>query len=98
MKRGIDGTIKAHTYANGSTQQEYIPKEVAASATVCTESILITRVIKVKQGRDVLTINILNAFVQTVLLEDDKKVIMKIRDQLVDILVSIYLDKYSSYM
>ena len=93
-----DGTIKARTCANGSTQRGYIPKEEAASPTVSTDSVLITGVIEAKQGRDVMIIDIPNAFVQTVFPEDDEKVIMKIRGRLVDILVAIDPDKYSPYV
>ena len=71
--------IKACTCANGSTQQGYIRKEEAASPTVSTDSVLITGVIEAKQGRDVMIIDIPNAFAQTVLPEDNEKVIMKIR-------------------
>ena len=97
LNKKRDGTIKVCTYANESMQWKYIPKEEAVSLTVSTNSVLITGVIEVKQGHDTMIIHILSAFAQTVLPEDNKKVIMKIRNQLVDILVSINSDKYSSY-
>jgi hypothetical protein len=75
-----DGRIKARTFANGSTQQEYTDWEEAASLTAMTESHLITTVINAKQGRDVMTANIPNAFVQTDIKYklNDEKIIMKI--------------------
>jgi hypothetical protein len=46
-----DGSIKARTCANGSTQRYYIPKEEAASPIAATESIIITGVIEAKQNK-----------------------------------------------
>eukprot|EP00978_Attheya_sp_CCMP212_P028345 scaffold97713_cov22-Attheya_sp.AAC.1 len=60
-----DGTVKARTCANGSTQREYIEREDAASPTASTDSIIITSVIDAKQNRDVMISDVPNAFVQT---------------------------------
>ena len=60
-----DGRIKARTCANRSTQQEYTDRDEAASPTAMAELHIITAVIEAKQGRDVMTADILNAFVQT---------------------------------
>jgi len=58
-----NGRVKARTCANSSTQHSYIPKEEAASPTASTESIILTGVIDAKQGRNVMTLDIPNAFV-----------------------------------
>ena len=60
-----DGRVKARVCANGSTQRSYIPKDDASSSTAATESMSITGVIEAKQKRDVMTLDIPNAFVQT---------------------------------
>eukprot|EP00978_Attheya_sp_CCMP212_P017187 scaffold45596_cov58-Attheya_sp.AAC.10 len=61
-----DGTIKARTCTNGSTQREYIDREDAASPTGSTDWIIITSMIDAKQNRDVMTADVPNAlFVQT---------------------------------
>jgi hypothetical protein len=60
-----DGRIKARTCANRSTQREYTKRNEAASPTALTESHLITAMIDAKQGQDVMTADIPNAFVQT---------------------------------
>ena len=65
--------IKVRTYANGSTQQDYILKEETASPTVVIDSVLITSTIKVKQERDVIILDAPNAFMQTKILEGGKK-------------------------
>ena len=93
-----DGTVKARTCANGSTQREYIPREEATSPTAATEAILITGVLDAKQGRDVMTLDIPNAFVQTPIPERGEKIIMKIRGRLVDILIEICPGVYEDYI
>ncbi len=95
-----DGRIKARTCANGSTQREYIDRDDAASPTAATDSILITGTIDAKQGRDVMTADIPNAFVQTSI--DEKKlghrVIMKIRGPLVDLLLELDASTYAPFV
>ena len=93
-----DGTVKARTCANGSTQREYIPIEEATGPTAATEAILITGVLDAKQGCDVMTLDIPNAFVQTEIPERDEKIIMKIRGKLVDILIEICPGVYDDYV
>ena len=86
-----DGTVKGRTYANGSTQREYIDREEAASPTAMAESIIITGMIDAKQHRDVMTADIPNAFVETDIEEKEigKQIIMKIRGPLVDMLLEL---------
>jgi hypothetical protein len=95
-----DGTIKAQTCANSSTQREYTAQDKVASPTALTESHLITAVIKVKQGRDMITANIPNAFVQMDMTNksNNEKTIMKIRGTLVDMLVDINPMIYHDYV
>ena len=77
-----DGTIKAQACANGSMQRSFSEREKAASPTVSTEALMITSVVEVKQRRDVVTLNIPNAFVQTPIPESNEKTIMRISDHL----------------
>jgi hypothetical protein len=93
-----DGSVKACTCANGSTQRAYIPREEAASPTAATEAILITGVIEAKQGRDIMTLDIPNAFVQTEIPQSGEKVVMKIRGELVNILTEICPGVYDDYV
>jgi len=51
------------------------------------EAIIITGMIEAKQQHDILTVDIPNAFVQTEINPSGEKVILKIRGELVDILV-----------
>jgi hypothetical protein len=93
-----DESIKAQVRANGSTQGAYIAREEASSPTTASEVILITGVIDTKQNRDVMTLDIPNAFVQTEISLDGDKIIMKIRGQLVDILLELCPGMYDDYV
>ena len=92
-KRNED--IKARYCENGSTQRSHVPKKEATSPTAGTDSVLITGVIDAKQGRDVMTLDVPNTFLQASIPEENEKVIVKIRGRLVDILIEIDHDKYS---
>ena len=95
-----DKSIKGRACANGSTQREYTERDEAASPTAMTESILITATIDAKQRRDVMTADIPNAFVQTDIEEKEKgeRIVMKIRGQLVDMLVELSPETYADYV
>ena len=68
-----DGQIKAQTCANGSTQQEYMTKEDSASPTTALESVLSISTINAKENRDIGTVDIPNAFIQTDIPQEDSK-------------------------
>ena len=97
-----DLSLKARLCANGSTQREYMDRDDASSPTVICESILITAGIDAKQGRDVMTCDIPNAFVQTNIpvekLKKGRRIIMKMRGALVDILVEMNPERYMRYV
>ena len=88
-----DGTIKARACANGSTQRAYIDKHDAASPTVSTEALLTTAVIDAKQNRDVITLDIPNAFVQTPMPKSQQRVIMRINGLVVEYLDELFPGK-----
>jgi hypothetical protein len=93
-----DKTIKGRTCANGSTQHKYVNRKDTTSPTAATKSILLTATIDAEEGRDVMTVDIPNAFVQTKLDNNQEKVIMKICGILVDILIEINPEMYWSYI
>eukprot|EP00957_Ditylum_brightwellii_P045095 3419866-Ditylum_brightwellii.AAC.1 len=74
-----DKAVKVQACTNGSTQHRYIAREETASPTTATEAILVTGVIKAKQQRNIMMLDIPNVFVQTPLLQTGDKIIMKIR-------------------
>jgi len=95
-----DGRVKARIVANCSTQRSYVPKEEAASPTALTDSIIITGVIDAKQKRDVIILDIPNAFVQTTIPQGktDERIMMEIRGVLVDMLVGMSPETYKDYV
>jgi hypothetical protein len=87
-----DKSVKGRMVYNGKPTREWLSWEDAASPTAALESTLNTGVIKVKEGRDVLTCNIPNTFIQADLLKKEPgedRVMMKITGVLVDMLVDI---------
>jgi len=95
-----DGRVKARTCANGSVERAWMAKEGTASPTTVTESILLTAVIDAEENRDVATVDIPNAFIQTDVENNDdgSRVIMKIRGPLVDMLVELDPETYGEYV
>jgi hypothetical protein len=97
-----DGLIKARKVIGGNKQQDYITKEDVSSPTVTAEAVMLTCVIDAQEDRDIAVVDIPNAFVQTVVNEEDAvhRVIVRIsiRGPLVDILVSIVPDVYGPYV
>ena len=76
-----DCTPKARPCVNGSSQRKYTTKVNTNSPAVPTEAVLITGMIEAKQGRDVLTTYIPNAFVQIPIQQDEQqeRIVMKIK-------------------
>jgi hypothetical protein len=65
---------------------------------VVTEAVLLSCIVNAKEERDIVVVDIPNAFVQT-RVEDEKDVaFIKIRGILVDIMVKIAPDVYKSYV
>ena len=91
---------KTRMCANGSTQRGYISKEESTSSTAATEAILITGVIETKEGRDIMTLDIPNTFLQMSMLKYESRdyTIMKFPSVLVDILYEIDPEVYSKYV
>ena len=85
--------IKTRTLADGRAQRGYVDRDEAASPTASTDAIMITGVIDAKQNRDVMTLDIPNAFTQTEI--DEKKnnikerIMMRIRGEVAKMLVEL---------
>ena len=98
LNKNRDETVKARMCANGSSQRAYIAREDVSSPTATSEAIITTGVIDAKQRCDVMTLDIPNAFVQTKIPLNGDKIIMKIRGQLVDILLELCVGVYDDYV
>jgi hypothetical protein len=78
VKKKRSRQLKARKVAGGNKQRDFISKEDASSPTVATESVLLTTVVDAKENRDVAIIDVPNAFIQTVIEDDEDKVVMRI--------------------
>ena len=95
-----DGTIKGHHCANGSTQRSYMEKGESTSPTVSADVILLTAIMDAEEERDVATIDIPNAFIQTELPKAIKgeRVMMKLVGKVVDLLLLIDHERYAPFV
>jgi hypothetical protein len=69
-----------------------------SSSTATSEDIITTGVIDEKQRRDVMKLDIPNSFVQMKIPLNGDTIIMKIRGQLVDILLELCPGVYDDYV
>ena len=96
-----DSTIKGRMVYNGKPTREWLSREDSASPTAALESIMLTAIIEAHEGRDVMTVDIPNAFIQTEMLEREEgqeRVIMKITGVLPEMMVQLDPDKYGHCM
>ena len=85
-----DGTVKGRLVYNRKYTREWISREDSASPTVSTESILLTCCIDAHEGRDTMSADIPNAYIQTEIPpteEGQELVIMNTTVVLVDMLI-----------
>jgi hypothetical protein len=86
---------------NGKPTQERFLREDSTSPTTALESIMLTAIVDAKEGCNVMSANIPNAFIKAELQNlgpDDKGVIMKITGVLVDLLVNMSPEVYGPYV
>ena len=98
-----DGRIKARTVADGSKQRLWMTKEEAASPTVDLKSLFLSAVLDAKEGREVAVIDIPNAFMPVVTMNEKLKEshetdLMKIKGRLADMLVEMAPEVYADYV
>ncbi len=98
VKKKRTGQIKACKVAEGNKQRDFISKENASSPTVATESVLLTSLVDAQENCDVAIVDIPNAFIQTVMENNEDKVVMRIRGHMVDVLVKVALRVYGPYV
>jgi hypothetical protein len=89
LKEKRDETIKGRMVAGGNKQRGSVDKQDASSPTAALESVLLTAVIDAMEGREVVIVDIPNAFVQTRLENDEDKAIMRMRGKLAKLMVKV---------
>ena len=70
------GKVKGRTVAGGNRQRAYMSKEDASSPTVSTGAVMLTCLLEAAEGRDVVIIDIPNAFIQTRVNDPKKRVLL----------------------
>ena len=96
-----DDEIKGRLVYNGKPTRDFITKQDSTSLTASNESIAITCAIDAKENRDVMTMDVLDAFAQTEILKTkpgEDQVIMKITGKLVDMMIEINPTLYSEFV
>ena len=96
-----DGTIKARSVYNGKPTRVWQSKDEARSPTVSLEGLMLTLCVDAKENRDVMTLDVPNAFIQTAMpqpTDGSDRVIMKIDGTLAELLVEIDPDRYRPYL
>ena len=94
LKEKHSGIIKGHGRADGRPQCLYTGKTDSASPTIMTESVLLTAVIEAHEGREVITADILGAFLQEDL---DKVIHMVLCGKLAELLIECDLVLYTPF-
>ncbi len=89
------GRVKSRACANGSKQRQWIRKEDAMSPTVMGDSVMITSAIEAHERRKVITLDIPGAFLNADL---DEEVIMLLRGELAEMMVTIDPALYGPYV
>jgi hypothetical protein len=86
------------TVTGCNKQHGYIDKSNASSPTVSTQTLLLTCVVEAHKGRDVMTVDIPNAFIQTCVQDPQHIVLMKIKGYLAELLLEIAPEVYNNYI
>jgi hypothetical protein len=84
--------------AGGNKQHGTINKNDASPPTVSLELVLLTSVIDAKERREVATMDIPNAFVQTNLKNEEDKAIMRLHGKLTELMVKVAPEVYRKYV
>ena len=94
------GIPKGRLAYNRKKTREWISREDKSSPTVHTESLMLTCAVDAHEGRDVMSLDVPNAYIQAELpvAKRGERVVMKIRGKLVDWLVQLAPDAYSRYV
>jgi hypothetical protein len=92
------GELKARQVAGGNKQRDFISKEESSSPTASNDSIILSSLLDAIKGREVVTVDIPNAFIQTVVEDEKDCVNIRIRGHLVNVLMRIAPKVYSDYV
>ena len=89
LKLKRDGTLKARSVAGGNKQRDFVSKEDASLPTASMEAVLYTGIIEAREGRNMISFDVPNAFITTRVLQKKHKAILLYDGHLVDVLIAI---------
>jgi hypothetical protein len=98
LKEKRDGRIKGRGCADGRPQRLYTNKADSSSSTASLACVMMTCVIDAYEQRDVATVDIPGAFLQTKWPEDEKKVHVVLDDRMAELLSKISPETYQKYV
>ena len=97
LKEKRDGRIKGRGCADGRKQRLWTDKSDSSSPTAALESLMISATIDAHEGRDVATVDIPGAFLQTAQ-DDDEIIHVKLRAEMATLLAETNPEKYKPYL
>ena len=95
-----DGTIKGRSVYNGKPTRTWNVED-PKSPTVTLEGLMYTMCIDASEGRDIMSLDVPNAFIQTAMpqpKEGEDRVLMRIEGTLAELLVEIDPETYGPFM
>ena len=98
LKEKRDGKIKGRGCADGRSQRLYTPKIETSSPTASLAGIMLTCMIDTYEGRDVATVDIPGAFLQTRMLASEKDVHVILDGRMAELLAKIDPKTYQEYV
>ena len=98
LKEKRDGRIKGRGCADGRPQRLYTTKIESSSPTACLAALLLTCMIDAFENRDVATVDIPGAFLQTKMPEDEEDVHVILDGRMAELLAKISPDTYQKYV
>ena len=98
LKEKRDGKVKGRGCADGRSQRLYTPKIETSSPTVSLAGIMLTCMIDAFEKRDVATVDIPGAFIQTKMPKDEKDVHVVLDGRMAELLAKISPSTYQEYV
>jgi hypothetical protein len=95
LKNKRCGRIKGRGCANGRKQRLYKTKEKTSAPTVAIESVFLTSVVDAKEGRQVITLDIPGAFMQT---DIDEVIHVRLEGPMARLLVKVNPKLYQKFL
>ena len=94
------GECKGRLVYNGKNTREWISREDKSSPTVLTESLMLTCAVDAAEGRDVMSLDIPNAYIQALVPAKGvgNRIVMKVRGKLVEWLLEIDPTAYAPHV